>query len=118
MELYDILFFDWFLLCHSNFFPHFYPELKGIVGPHMFGYNKRTHILHFLLYIPLCAVIAGICMIFLNAPAPPGDSPVCFSQLFCTFRLTSRNICGNISEQLKDCKRASGGIGRLARFRF
>lgn len=64
MELYDILFFDWFLLCHSNFFPHFYPELKGIVGPHMFGYNKRTHILHFLLYIPLCAMIAGICMIF------------------------------------------------------
>lgn len=64
MELYDILFFDWFLFCHSNFFPHFYPELKGIVGPHMFGYNKRTHILHFLLYIPLCAVIAGICMIF------------------------------------------------------
>lgn len=64
MELYDILFFDWFLLCHSNFFPHFYPELKGIAGPHMFGYNKRTHILHFLLYIPLCAVIAGICMIF------------------------------------------------------
>ena len=64
MELYDILFFDWFLLCHSNFFPHFYPELKGIVGPHMFGYNKGTHILHFLLYIPLCAVIAGICMIF------------------------------------------------------
>lgn len=64
MELYNILFFDWFLLCHSNFFPHFYPELKGIVGPHMFGYNKRTHILHFLLYIPLCAVIAGICMIF------------------------------------------------------
>lgn len=58
MELYDILFFDWFLLCHSNFFPHFYPELKGIVGPHMFGYNKRTHILHFLLYIPLCAALS------------------------------------------------------------
>lgn len=58
MELYDILFFNWFLLCHSNFFPHFYPELKGIVGPHMFGYNKRTHILHFLLYIPLCAALS------------------------------------------------------------
>ena len=58
MELYDILFFDWFLLCHSNFFPHFYPDLKGIVGPHMFGYNKRTHILHFLLYIPLCAALS------------------------------------------------------------
>ena len=33
MEVYDIFFFDWVLLCHSNFFPHFYPELKGIVGP-------------------------------------------------------------------------------------
>ena len=41
MEIYDIVFFDWVLLCHSNFFPHFYPELKGIVGPHMFGYNKN-----------------------------------------------------------------------------
>ena len=35
MEIYDILFFDWFLLCHSGFFPRFYPELKGIVEPHM-----------------------------------------------------------------------------------
>ena len=31
MEIYDICFFDWVLLCHSNFFPHFYPELKGWV---------------------------------------------------------------------------------------
>lgn len=23
-------------------FPHFYPEVKGIVVPHMFGYNKKT----------------------------------------------------------------------------
>ena len=64
MEIYDILFFDWFLLCRSNFFPHFYPELKGIVGPHMFGYNKKTHIIHFALYIPACAAAAGICMLF------------------------------------------------------
>ena len=40
MEVYDILFFDWVLLCHSNFFPYFYPEVKGIVGPQLFGYNK------------------------------------------------------------------------------
>ena len=64
MEIYDILFFDWFLLCHSNFFPHFYPELKGIVGPHMFGYHKKTHIIHFIVYIPACAAAAGICSIF------------------------------------------------------
>lgn len=64
MEIYDILFFDWFLLCHSNFFPHFYPELKGVVGPQMFGYNKKTHILHFVLYIPACAVLAWVCTLF------------------------------------------------------
>ena len=61
MELYDIFFFDWVLLCHSNFFPHFYPELKGVVGPQQFGYNKKTHLTHFILYIPSCALLAWIC---------------------------------------------------------
>lgn len=41
MEVYDILFFDWVLLCHSNFFPHFYPEVKGIAAPQLFRYNKK-----------------------------------------------------------------------------
>jgi len=61
MEIYDILFFDWVLLCHSNFFPHYYPELKGIVGPHQFGYNKKSHIAHFVIYIPVCAAAAWLC---------------------------------------------------------
>lgn len=64
MEVYDILFFDWVLLCHSNFFPHFYPELKGVVGPQMFGYNKKSHLLHFVLYLPLSAVLAWVCTLF------------------------------------------------------
>lgn len=61
MEIYDIVFFDWVLLCHSNFFPHFYPELKGVVGPHMFGYNKKAHLLHFAIHIPACAAAAWGC---------------------------------------------------------
>lgn len=64
MELYDICFFDWYLLCRSNFFPHFYPELKGIVGPQQFGYNKKTHIIHFIIYIPASAVLAWVCTLF------------------------------------------------------
>jgi hypothetical protein len=64
MEIYDIFFFDWVLLCHSNFFPHFYPEVKGIVGPHMFGYNKKAHLLHFVIFIPVCALIAWVCTLF------------------------------------------------------
>lgn len=61
MEIYDILFFDWVLLCHSNFFLRFYPELKGIVGPQQFGYNKKAHLIHFAVYIPICAILAGVC---------------------------------------------------------
>ena len=61
MEVYDIVFFDWVLLCRSNFFPHFYPELKGVVGPHMFGYNKRTHLIHFAIYLPASAAAAALC---------------------------------------------------------
>ena len=52
------------LLCHSNFFPHFYPEVKGIVGPQLFGYNKKAHLVHFLLYIPLSAALAWVCTLF------------------------------------------------------
>ena len=63
-EAYDILFFDWVLLCHSNFFPHFYPEVKGIAAPQLFGYNKKAHLTHFLLYIPLSAALAWVCTLF------------------------------------------------------
>lgn len=61
MEIYDIVFFDWFLLCNSNFFAHFYPEVKGKVGPAQFGYNKKTHIMHFVIYIPASAILAWLC---------------------------------------------------------
>lgn len=61
VELYDIVFFDWILLCNSNFFAHFYPELKGIGGPHQFGYNKKVHALHFALYLPVSVLLAWAC---------------------------------------------------------
>ena len=64
MEVYDILFFDWVLLCHSNFFPHFSPEVKGIADPQLFGYNKKAHLTRSLLYIPLSAALAWVCTLF------------------------------------------------------
>ena len=47
-----------------KFFAHFYPEVKGVVGPQLFGYNKKTHALHFALYVLISAVMAGVCMMF------------------------------------------------------
>ena len=64
METFDIVFFDWVLLCHSNFFPHFYPEVKNIVGPHLFGFNRKTYIMHYIVYIPICVALAWICTLF------------------------------------------------------
>lgn len=61
LEVYDIFFFDWFLLCRSDFFAHFYPEVKGRVGPAQFGYNKKAHLCHFALYLPASAILAWVC---------------------------------------------------------
>ena len=64
LKAFDILFFDWVLLCHSNFFPRYYPEVKGIVGPHQFGYNRREHLLMIALSPVAAAALAGLCMLF------------------------------------------------------
>ena len=63
LKAFDILFFDLVLLCHSNFFPHYYPEVKGIVGPHQFGYNWREHLLMIVLSPVAAAALAGLCIL-------------------------------------------------------
>lgn len=62
LKAYDIMFFDFVLLCRSSFFPRFYPETKPALGPHLFGYNKKTHILHIVLSPAVAAALAGICV--------------------------------------------------------
>ena len=63
-KVFDILFFDYYLLCHSNFYPYFYPECKDYVGPHQFGFNKKSHIIQIILLLVLSAIIAYICTLF------------------------------------------------------
>ncbi len=61
LKAFDVLFFDLVLLCHSNFFPRWYPEVKGIVGPHQFGYNWKTHLLHIVLSPVVSLALAWLC---------------------------------------------------------
>lgn len=61
MKVFDIAVFDWYLLCHSNFFPHYFPKVKSIVGPHLFGYNWKTHLKEMLAYFLISLLIAFIC---------------------------------------------------------
>lgn len=61
LKAYDILFFDYYLLCRSGFFPRYYPEVKPIYGPHLFGYNKKSHMIQAALMIACSFVAAWIC---------------------------------------------------------
>ncbi len=63
LKAFDIGFFDWFLLCSKGlyFFPHYYPEVKDVLGPHLFGYNRNTHISQLIAVIPISAMLAWLC---------------------------------------------------------
>ena len=61
LKAFDILVFDWFLLCRSGFFPHFYPEFRPYLGPHLFGYNRKSHLLQTALLLAGSALLAWIC---------------------------------------------------------
>lgn len=66
LKAFDIIFFDWVLLCNGgfNFFPHFYPEVKAVLGRYLFGYNKTTHIIHVILFVPGVLLLSWICTLF------------------------------------------------------
>ena len=63
LKAFDILFFDWLLLCNAgfNFFPHFYPETKEVLGRYLFGYNLKTHLAYIIGCFPVSAVLAWVC---------------------------------------------------------
>ncbi len=61
LEAYDVLFFDFYLLCRSGFFPRYYPEVEKLLGPHLFGYNRRSHLIAALVIPAACLAVAWIC---------------------------------------------------------
>ncbi|MCR5580458.1 MAG: hypothetical protein K6F66_02620 [Pseudobutyrivibrio sp.] len=66
IKVYDIVFFDWILLCNKglNFFPHYYPETRDVLNPSLFGFNKKSHIIQFVCYTVIAIVIAFVCTLF------------------------------------------------------
>ena len=61
VKLYDIAFFDYYLLCRSHFFTRYYPETAPYLGPHLFGYNWKSHLKEALFLLALSALLAWIC---------------------------------------------------------
>lgn len=64
LKLFDILFFDFFLLTHSHFYQHFYPETEGCAGFHSFGFNWKSHVMQIIACFPVSALLAWICLLF------------------------------------------------------
>ena len=61
LKVFDIVFFDLYLLCNSGFYPHFYPQVNGHTDMHLFGFNAESHIIQILACIPLSLLLAWIC---------------------------------------------------------
>ena len=57
-------FFDFYLLCRSRFFPHYFPEVEQLLGPHLFGYNWKSHLFAGLVIPAACLLLARICTLF------------------------------------------------------
>ena len=64
-KAYDMIFFDWFLLCRFRFFQHFYPEVEPVYNGRKYGYNIKSQLLKLLIIFPAaCALAAWICTLF------------------------------------------------------
>ncbi len=64
-KLYDMVFFDWFLLCRFGFFQHYFPEAAPAVENRRYGFNIKSQQLKLLVIFPaLSALAAWVCTLF------------------------------------------------------
>ena len=61
-KIYDMVFFDWFLLCRFGFFQHYFPEAVPAVKDRRYGFNLKSQLLKLLFIFPaVSALAAWIC---------------------------------------------------------
>lgn len=64
-KVYDMVFFDWFLLCRFHFFQHYYPEGASACNGRKYGFNIRSQLLKLLVIFPaVSALAAWVCTLF------------------------------------------------------
>lgn len=63
-KVYDMIFFDWFLLCKFHFFQFYYPEVAPVYNGRKYGYNIKSQLLKLLVIFPAASALAAwICSI-------------------------------------------------------
>ena len=64
-KAYDMVFFDWFLLCRFRFFQYYYPEVAPVYDGRKYGYNLKSQLLKLLvIFAAASALAAWICKRF------------------------------------------------------
>ncbi len=64
-KIYDMIFFDWFLLCRFRFFQHYFPEVENVYRGRKYGYNLRSQLIKlFVIFPAVSALAAWVCSIF------------------------------------------------------
>ena len=64
-KAYDMIFFDWFLLCRFHFFQHYFPEAASALEGRKYGFNIRSQLLKLLVIFPAASAFAAwICTLF------------------------------------------------------
>ena len=66
-KLYDMICFDYFLLCRFRFFQFYYPEVEEVYRNRKYGYNLKSQLLKLLLLFPAASALAAwVCTLFVR----------------------------------------------------
>lgn len=64
-KVYDMICFDWFLLCKFIFFQYYFPETEPVYNGRKYGYNLKSQLLKLLVIFPAASALAAwICSLF------------------------------------------------------
>ena len=64
-KLYDMICFDYFLLCKFRFFQFYYPEVEEVYRNRKYGYNLKSQLLKLLFLFPAASALAAwVCTLF------------------------------------------------------
>ena len=58
-KLYDMICFDYVLLCKFRFFQHFYPEVEEVCQNRKYGFNIKSQLLKLLVLFPAASALAA-----------------------------------------------------------